>query len=114
MSFDIVAIKAWMASHVFLTIAIVVVLTLVIMMVATDTLKNLHLRLFQAATACLVGLAVSLIVYGSNDMYLVTMGAGVLLATAVAFFAGTRMRIESAQRPSLADVAKAQAMSKRH
>ncbi|MFX8008340.1 hypothetical protein ABTK85_20090, partial [Acinetobacter baumannii] len=79
----------------FVSIAIAVVLTIIVKLIASDMAQKLHLRLFQIAMVCLVSIAVSLIVYGSSDLYLVTMGAGTLLATALAFFAGYRMRIES-------------------
>lgn len=95
MSFDIALIKAWMADHVFLSVAIAVLLTVILMLLARDTLKRLHLRLFQIATLSLIGIGMVVITSGLNDRHMLSIGAAILMAAALGYYAGMRLKTES-------------------
>ena len=89
-------IKAWMADHVFVSIGIAVGLTVLFMVVARDTLKKFHLRLFQLATLSQIGIGIAALATGSGasaTTYL-SLGGAIIAAALLSHYAGTRMSIE--------------------
>ena len=84
-----------MANHVFLSVAIAVLVTVILMLLARDTLKRLHLRLFQIATLSLIGIGAVVIAGSLNDRHMLSIGAAIVMAAALGYYAGMRLRTEN-------------------
>jgi hypothetical protein len=102
-------IKAWMADHVFLTLAIAVILTLLGMWASSELLRKFHLRLLQTAAIAMVASALWVISLGVPNAWLMLGGAAGAVAGVLAFYAGTRLdAIQDAEIAKLkADLKKA-------
>ena len=114
---SIADIKAWMAAHVFLTIAIAVGLTLALIWLSSEVLRRFHLRLLQAASAALLAAGLWVLSMGiPSSTILMAAGAGIGLAACLTFYAGTRLdSIAGARIASLeADLKKAKGTQPLH
>ena len=112
-------VKAWMAEHVFLTVALAVVLTMVVMVLAGRLLERLHLRLFQLATLCGIALGILALVMGvraGNDHTLLEIGTGMLAVACLSYYAGSKLSSEHVQRhkKTLADLERVTDEYRRH
>lgn len=87
----IAAAKAWMANHVFLTIAIAIGLTLVVMWVSSEVLRKFHLRLVQAAGIAAIAAGLWIVSMGLSNAWLMLGGAAAAVAGILAFYAGSRL-----------------------
>lgn len=90
---DLMQIRAWMAEHVFLTVGIAVVATIVIILLARDTVKNFHLRLFQISSLSSLALAGMALYVGavSGDRNVMIIGAAVAVSSLIGLWAGWRL-----------------------
>jgi uncharacterized protein (DUF3084 family) len=88
---SIADIKAWMAAHVFLTIAIAIGLTLIGMWISSEVLRRFHLRLLQTAAVVAVMSGVWVVSMGLSNAWLMLGGAAGAVAGLLVFYAGTRL-----------------------
>jgi hypothetical protein len=92
--------KAWMAEHVFLTMALVIALTVLVMVASSHALQAFYLRLFQIAIVSQFGIGLAALVMAgtSGDHALIPLGAAVLGITATTYYAGMEMRGEAGRQ----------------
>lgn len=82
-----------MAEHVFLTIALVIALTVLVTVASRHALKAFYLRLFQLSILSQIGIGIAALVMAgtSGDRTLIPFGAAVLGITAMSYYAGMGM-----------------------
>lgn len=96
---SVTEIKAWMASHVFLTTAIAIVVGVLIVMIAHDAFKNFYLRLVQAASAATLAIGVAALIMGAPvvDVTLLTIGAVCMFTGLSSWYAGVQLHKSEAK-----------------
>lgn len=95
---SVLEIKAWMASHVFLTIGIAIALTVLLVVVARDALNKFYLRLVQLSGISVASIGVAALVIGAPqfDQTLLSIGGACLALGVLTVFGAWWMYVEYA------------------